>query len=79
MSLRRHLRRNLLMALGWLLIGIGTAHAHGGMAGPDEMGPPLGLSVTIGLACYWAITLWPDRRRDPDRTNGGRSAQRALR
>jgi len=79
MSLRKHLRRNLLVALCWLLIGIGTAHAHGGMAGPDELGPPLGLSVTIGLACYWAITLWPTRQRDSDRENEDRPAQRASR
>jgi hypothetical protein len=77
MSLRKRLRRNLLVALCWLLIGIGTAHAHGGMAGPDELGPPLGLSVTIGLACYWGITLWPTRRRDSDRKNDDPLAQRA--
>jgi hypothetical protein len=79
MSLLKHLRRNLLVALCWLLIGLSTAHAHGGMAGPDELGPPLGLSVTIGLASYWIITLWPARRRDADRKNGERAAQCAPR
>jgi hypothetical protein len=79
MSLLKYLRRNVLVVLAWLLTGIGTAHAHGGMAGPDELGPPLGLSVMIGLVSYWAITLWPTRPRDSDRKNGNRPAQRASR
>ena len=76
MNLSKHLSRGLLVALAWLLIGIGTAHAHGGMAGPDELGPPVGISVTIGLACYFAITMWPTRRSDSNRRSGSRT-QRA--
>ena len=76
MSFRIRTRPALLVALIWLLVGIGTAHAHGGMAGPDELGPPVGISVTIGLVCYWAITMWPSRRADVDRKNGGRAGSR---
>ncbi|HVN91101.1 MAG TPA: hypothetical protein VMT61_14910 [Candidatus Binataceae bacterium] len=72
-------RRKLLVALSWLLIGIGTAHAHGGMAGPDELGPPVGISVTIGLASYFAITLWPTRSRGSERKNGGKAGSRSAR
>jgi hypothetical protein len=72
-------RQTLLMFLGWMLIGIGTAHAHGGMAGPDELGPPVGISVTIGLAAYFAITMWPARRSGSERESGGRAASRAAR
>jgi hypothetical protein len=57
---------------------IGVAHAHGGMAGPDEMGPPLGMSVAIGLACYWLITLWPNRRKDENRKQTGRANGRTT-
>src|SRR5208283_2848205 len=59
--------RGVIVALLWLVIGAGVAHAHGGMAGPDEMGPPVGISVGIGLACYYLITLWPARSREDDR------------
>lgn len=58
--------RGVLTALLWTLVGAGVAHAHGGMAGPDELGPPVGMSVGIGLACYYLITLWPARRRDEE-------------
>lgn len=66
------------MALSWVLIGLGTAHAHGGMAGPDELGPPVGIAVTIGLVAYFTITLWPSRHKGADRKNG-RASSRAAR
>jgi hypothetical protein len=72
--------RSLLMACAWVLLSLGVAHAHGGMAGPDELGPPVGLSVAIGLACYFGITLWPSHRRDLDsRKPAGRPARQNMR
>ena len=38
------------------------AHAHGGIAGPDELGPPVIISTLLGIVCYWAVVLWPSRR-----------------
>ena len=71
--------RGAITALVWILIGAGAAHAHGGMAGPDELGPPVGMSVGIGLACYYLITLWPSRRRDDDsRKSSGKMTRRAA-
>jgi len=43
------------------------AHAHGGMAGPDELGPPLFTSAALGFVCYWLVILWPKTKsKDPD-------------
>lgn len=65
------LLRSLLIASAWLLIASGAAHAHGGMAGPDVIGPPVGLSVALALIFYFGITLWP-RRGDQSRKRGSR-------
>jgi hypothetical protein len=65
--------RGIIVALVWTVIGAGVAHAHGGMAGPDELGPPLGISVGLGLACYYLITLWPARSRGDDRRSSGKT------
>ncbi|MGH7840721.1 MAG: hypothetical protein ACREQD_12095 [Candidatus Binataceae bacterium] len=74
---RKHLLRGLIAATVWMPIAAGVAHAHGGMAGPDEMGPPMGTSIAIGLACYYLITLWPARRHDDsERKSSARSARR---
>ncbi|HZP46691.1 MAG TPA: hypothetical protein VFB15_13665 [Candidatus Binataceae bacterium] len=74
----RNLCCAILTALAWLLISAGVAHAHGGMAGPDEMGPPLGISVALGLACYYVITLWPSRER-ADGAKHGKAVRRGAR
>ena len=71
----RGLMRGSILALLWLAIGAGVAHAHGGMAGPDEMGPPVGISVGLGLACYYLITLWPARPRADERRSSGKMAR----
>jgi hypothetical protein len=43
------------------------AHAHGGMAGPDELGPPLFTSAALGFVCYWVVVLWPKSKpKNPD-------------
>ena len=47
----------------WILASASVGFAHGGMAGPDELGRPLGLSVAIAFVCYWAVILWPSRKR----------------
>lgn len=60
-----------------MLASASAAHAHGGMAGPGELGPPLLTSGALGFACYWLVMLWPsakNRRTTPDRSgakNGG--------
>lgn len=48
------------------------AHAHGGMAGPDELGPPLFTSAALAFVCYWAVILWPASKRkgSDDAPNG---------
>ncbi len=46
----------------WLLTLAATAHAHGGMAGPDEMGPPIISSGILGALGYWAMMLWPSHK-----------------
>ena len=70
--------RGLIVAPLWIMIGAGVAQAHGGMAGPDELGPPVGISVAIGLACYYLITLWPVRSREDDHRSSGKMVRRAA-
>lgn len=44
------------------------AHAHGGMVGPEELGPPLTISFCLAFASYWLVILWPaskSEREDP--------------
>jgi hypothetical protein len=75
------MKANRLIRIPWrsVRIGIATlvsmfasasaAHAHGGMAGPGEIGPPLLTSGALGFACYWLVMLWPsakNRRTTPD-------------
>jgi hypothetical protein len=78
MVFKRGLLRGIITALVWTVITVGVASAHGGMAGPDELGPPVGISVAIGLACYYLITLWPQRSRGDDRQPAGKMARRAA-
>jgi hypothetical protein len=63
-------RRIMGQALGLVLSIVATAsfaHAHGGMAGPDELGPPLFTSAALAFACYWIVILWPaSKRKDSD-------------
>lgn len=69
---KRKPRRRSLMRPGtigillWLMAAPAIAHAHGGMAGPDEIGPPLLTSVALGFICYWLVILWPSSRRKDD-------------
>ncbi|MGA2410359.1 MAG: hypothetical protein ABSG46_08245 [Candidatus Binataceae bacterium] len=52
-----------LVAAIWLTLAAATVYAHGGIAGPDELGPPVITSTLLGIACYWIVMLWPSRRR----------------
>jgi hypothetical protein len=71
--------------LASMLASASAAHAHGGMAGPAELGPPLLTSGALGFACYWLVMLWPsakNRRTTPDGSgpkdgSGGRSNVRS--
>jgi hypothetical protein len=58
----------------------GPAYAHGDMAGPAELGPPLVVSAALAVISYWIVMLWPrrpetddgrDRGRGDDRRGGG--------
>lgn len=40
-----------------------AALAHGGMAGPDELGPPLFTSAALAFICYWVVIFWPASKR----------------
>jgi len=59
-----------------MLASASAAHAHGGMAGPSEIGPPLLTSGALGFACYWLVMLWPSakNRRTPDDPGKNRNA-----
>ncbi len=51
---------------GVALIPVATAsmaHAHGGIAGPDDLGPPLFTSAALASICYWIVILWPVSKR----------------
>jgi hypothetical protein len=58
-----HSMRIAAVALLWLGLTSTVAHAHGGIAGPDELGPPVITSVILGIACYYIVIFWPQRRR----------------
>jgi hypothetical protein len=64
-----------------MLAWASTAHAHGGMAGPSELGPPLLTSGALGFACYWLVMLWPspkNRRTTPDGSNSKSNSSERL-
>jgi hypothetical protein len=52
-----------LVAAMWIVVLPRLALAHGGIAGPDELGPPVITSALLGIGCYWAVILWPSRRK----------------
>jgi hypothetical protein len=69
---RRIIRQRLVIVLG-LIAMASSAHAHGGMAGPDDLGPPLFTSAALAFICYWVVILWPASKRKggPDDPSGG--------
>jgi hypothetical protein len=52
-----------MVALLWSGLFAARAYAHGGIAGPDELGPPVITSAVLGIGGYWLMLLWPSRRR----------------
>jgi len=54
--------RSSCVTVPWLAVMASSAHAHGGIAGPDELGPPVITSALLGIACYWLVLLWPSRK-----------------
>jgi hypothetical protein len=53
----------------WLIAGAALAHAHGGIAGPEELGPPVACSTVLGIASYWTVMLWPARKLEEEENN----------
>ncbi len=65
------------------------AHAHGGLAGPNEVGPPIMTSIALAFVCYWVVILWPASKRgdgtadgtangSPTRNGGDRTRTRTM-
>ncbi len=77
--LRSRIGRTAIGALLWILGAASIAHAHGGMAGPDEIGPPLLTSAALGFACYWLVILWPSSKRKDNAPTTGRRSKRNRR
>jgi hypothetical protein len=62
MPMAKGLRRIVGTALTtsvWIAAYAPLAHAHGGMVGPDELGPPLTIAFLLAFAGYWLMILWP--------------------
>jgi hypothetical protein len=47
----------------WIATSAALAHAHGGMAGPDELGPPMAISGALAIAGYWLMIFWPSGKK----------------
>lgn len=58
-----HSLRAVMVALLWIGLFSACAYAHGGIAGPDELGPPVITSAVLGVGGYWLMLLWPSRGR----------------
>jgi hypothetical protein len=54
-----------LVVFAWVLVAPVLVFAHGGM-GPDEIGPPIMTSSLLGFVGYWAVMLWPTRKKKDD-------------
>jgi hypothetical protein len=55
--------RAVMLALLWTALFAARAYAHGGIAGPDELGPPVITSAVLGVGGYWLMMMWPSRSR----------------
>jgi hypothetical protein len=69
--------RAVMVALLWTGIFAARAYAHGGIAGPDELGPPVITSAVLGVGGYWLMLLWPSRGR-PAVNNKKRKPMRSV-
>jgi len=59
----RTIFRAVLVALLWIGMFAARAYAHGGIAGPDDLGPPVITSAVLGVGGYWLMLMWPSLRR----------------
>ena len=59
----RTIFRTVLVALLWVGLFAARAYAHGGIAGPDDLGPPIITSAVLGIGGYWLMLMCPSRRR----------------
>jgi hypothetical protein len=70
--------RHVTIAVIWVGFFYSAAYAHGGIAGPDELGPPVLTAAALGIAGYWSVMLWPTRKKSrPDR-NRARAVNTGL-
>jgi hypothetical protein len=70
MKAKSGLVRSAAIALIWIAGTASAAYAHGGIAGPDELGPPVITSAALGILCYWVVVMWPSRKeRNSHKTN----------
>ena len=76
-NLFQQIARSTLAAIVWMLASASIAHAHSGLAGPAEIGPPIATSIALAFVCYWIVILWPASKRDDDASgNANRSHTR---
>ena len=69
-ALPRRVWRSSLAVLACLMAAPALAQAHGGMAGPAELGPPIFTSGLLGFLCYWLVMLWPSAKKKSDTAVG---------
>jgi hypothetical protein len=63
-----------MVAMTWMLASPVLAHAHGGLAGPGEVGPPIATSIALAFVCYWVVILWPASKSTDSTAGGANSA-----
>jgi len=74
----QRIARSTIAAIAWMLASASIAQAHGGLAGPAEVGPPIVTSIALAFVCYWLVILWPASKRNDDASgDGSRSQSRA--
>jgi hypothetical protein len=78
MTTRTKLLRSVVIAAIWLGLWYSSASAHGGIAGPDELGPPVITATALGIAGYWTVMLWPARKSTRPRDKGPRRPHNKL-
>ncbi len=66
----RRVWRISMAVLACLIAAPSLAHAHGGMAGPEELGPPIFTSGLLGFVCYWLVMLWPSAKKKSETAVG---------
>ena len=69
-----------LAGIACLMVAPSLAYAHGGMAGPEELGPPIFTSGLLGFVCYWLVMLWPaPKKKGNPEVGSGRQNRHAPR